>query len=673
MTNDFNYKELDNLTEEEKKYALKILEELSKNGSSKTYDNILYADYREIPVDIETFITDDRYLGRAWKDSTGKLKMYPYWMGVLKDLFPNNIDTSVNNLIESGARGLGKSEIAAGAVSLYLMYRVLCLKNPLEHFGLKPTEKICFAYMNIKLELAEDIGISKLQKTVQLSPWFMSKGSMSQRNGRPYWNPPEPIQIIIGSQSSDVIGQPIFFALFDEISFIRNMDIDRQKAIAIDMVDTALGGMKTRFIVGGKNPTLMTLASSKRSEKSFLEQHMKDKLKSEKENVIIVDEPVWKVKPKGTYSDETFKVALGNKFLQSQVISDDEDENTWLSKGYKILNVPIDFKANFIDDIDRALCDFAGISSSDISTYINGANLFETIHEEYQNPFMNDVLEIGNAKEDTAQYYNFFDLTKIQKEMMSKPLYVHLDMSISGDMTGIAGVWIKGKKVTTDGQPSKDLMFKLAFSVSIKAPKGRQISFEKNRNFIRWLKQSGFKVKGITSDTFQAYDLQQQLNAEGFNCDILSVDRVDSDHICKPYQYFRSTIYEKRIEMYNSKRLNEEITSLERNNSSGKIDHPPNGHKDVSDAVCGAVFNASKHAEEFAYDYGESLETIVDVSNQTNSEESVRQQISVDFEELLKQVQDPLKLNNSIKNTQLGFNRNDDYEDAFLIAQGIII
>jgi hypothetical protein len=57
-------------------------------------------------------------------------------------------------------------------------------------------------------------------------------------------------------------------------------------------------------------------------------------------------------------------------------------------------------------------------------------------------------------------------------------------MSVSGDMTGIAGVWITGKKVSIDDDPSKDLSFRLAFSVSVKAPKGRQISFEKNRKFV---------------------------------------------------------------------------------------------------------------------------------------------------------------------------------------------
>jgi len=35
--------------------------------------------------------------------------------------------------------------------------------------------------------------------------------------------------------------------------------------------------------------------------------------------------------------------------------------------------------------------------------------------------------------------------------MKKKPLFIHLDMSISGDKTGIAGVWIKGKKLSVEG------------------------------------------------------------------------------------------------------------------------------------------------------------------------------------------------------------------------------
>ena len=74
----YNFDELNNLSEEEKKLALSILEEFSKDGTSKVFEDLKYADYSEIPVDIETFITDDKYLGQAWKDANGKLKMYDF-------------------------------------------------------------------------------------------------------------------------------------------------------------------------------------------------------------------------------------------------------------------------------------------------------------------------------------------------------------------------------------------------------------------------------------------------------------------------------------------------------------------------------------------------------------------------------------------------------------------
>lgn len=661
----YNFDELNNLSEEERKIALEILEQFSKQGSSNIFNDLLYEDYNEIPVDIETFLDDNQYLGYAWHDAEGKSKLYPFWRERLKELFPDNLTTSVNTFIESGARGLGKSEIAV-AIACYLMYRIMCLKNPIEFFHLKPTEKICFAFMNIKLALAEEIGVSKFQNTVKLSPWFMARGTMEGRTNLK-WVPPDYINIIIGSQADDLIGLPIFFAFFDEISFIRNQDIDKQKEKAINMIDTAIGGMKTRFIYKGVNPTLLALASSKRSEKSFLEEHIKKKLKSEKENVLIVDKPVWEVKPKGTYKEQTFRIALGNKFLVSQVIPDEDATSVWRDKGYKIIEAPIDFKSNFLDDIERALCDYAGISSSEISKYISGVAVQEIKNLEMVNPFTKEILEIGNSQEDKLQYYDCFDLSKVPKTMRSRPLFVHMDMSISGDMTGIAGVWIKGKKPSTDENQSKDLFYTLAFSVSIKAPKGYQVSFEKNRNFIYWLKEQGFNVQGITTDTFQSYDTGQTLLAKGYKYSILSVDKVDTDHICKPYQNFKTTIYEKRLEIYDSQVLIDEIIDLERNINTGKVDHPDGGRKDVCDAVCGALFNASKHAEEFAFDYGETIETTINISQSSSVGAEHKKQVILQIEEEMKNLLDPISKHNQRIESQKPINENNQKNDAKFI------
>ena len=365
---------------------------------------------------------------------------------------------------------------------------------------------------------------------------------------------------------------------FDEISFIKNQDVEKQKKKAYDMLNTAVGGMKTRFVHKGKNPTFLALASSKRSDKSFLEEHMKKKLKSEKDNVYISDGPVWEVKPAGTYSDKTFRVAVGNKFLSSLVIPDEDDEEPYIKKGYKIIYPPIDFKADFIDDIDRALCDFAGISSSSISKYINAAVVQSLITTRIKNPFTQEILKIGDGEDDEAQYYNFFDLSKVDPALKTKPLYIHMDMSYTGDKTGISGVYIAGKKPSnSELTQANDLFFSAAFSVSIEAPKGRHISFAKNRNFIYWLKEQGFNIKGITTDTYQSYDTGEQLRMKGYPYHVLSVDRVDSSKICIPYQYFKSTIYEKRLELFEDDLLFREITDLERNIETGKVDHPDGG------------------------------------------------------------------------------------------------
>ncbi len=659
---------LENLSKEEREAVLSILKEYKDKGSSQQLNNILLEDWKELPVDILTFIKDDNYLGKAWKDPEGNFKLFPYWEKVLTKLFPTPYKTKVNNFIESGGRGLGKSEIAV-TCGLYMMYRLMCLKNPHSYFNLKVTEKFAFAFMNITKTLSENIGINKFQSTVQLSPWFLSRGELTQRNNLPYWNPPSYINIIIGSQPSHVIGQPILFAFFDEIDFIRNQDVEIQKERAKDMLDTAMGGMKTRFTNRGENPGLMILASSKRSDKSFLETHMRMSLENDPDNLIIVDEPTWNIRPASEYSGRKFNVALGNKFLASQVIPEsDNDLNYWRDKGYTILEVPIEYKSKFLEEIDRALADYAGIASSQLTKYISGERFNSCKSESIKNLFTRDIIEVGNSPTDSQQYYDYIDLNNLDTSMKSKPMFIHLDMSVSGDKTGIAGVWIKGKKKGAEGEPNDNsLIYQLAFSVSVKAPKGYQVSFEKNRKFIIWLREQGFSIKGITADTFQSYDTLQELKSRGFECDTLSVDRVDTQsHICKPYQYFKTTIYENRFILYkeNSALLTEEVINLERNSNSGKIDHPDNGRfgsKDISDAVCGAIFNASQHAEEFSYQYGDSVQTVVDFNLDTNNIDDILR----DFENDLKK-----KPENVAKYIDFGLSQP---ESVGLFNDGILI
>lgn len=53
---------------------------------------------------------------------------------------------------------------------LYLLYRMLCLKDPYTYYGLMPMDKITFSMLNVNIETAKGVGWSKLQNMVQASP-----------------------------------------------------------------------------------------------------------------------------------------------------------------------------------------------------------------------------------------------------------------------------------------------------------------------------------------------------------------------------------------------------------------------------------------------------------------------------------------------------------------------
>ncbi len=670
-----NLKELDNLSAEEKQEVLKILKQISNEGTSNDYSKLIYEDYEEVPLDVETFLRDPKYLGKGLINEEGKFTVFPYWLDTLKKIFPDPLKPAqYNTLALSGAIGLGKSFMAVLCM-LYELYRMLCLKDPYVYYGLQPIDKITFAVMNITLDASRGVAWDKMQQLLLSSEWFLAKGTV-RGTVNEEWSPSKNIELIAGSLSRHIIGRAVFSAFFDEISFQPNQDIAKQKEKAKTLVNTAAARMQSRFMKGDRNPTMLILASSKRTEQSYMETFIADKKKRDSKTTLVIDEPQWVIR-EDKNTKEKFKVAIGNKFLSSEVLPldiTDQELKMFRDRGFRILEVPMGYYENFVEDIDIALTDIAGISTTSSSRYISGPRLAAIKTSTIVNPFPSDILEIGNNPEDTNQYYDYFDLEHIDKTLLQYPLYIHLDMSISGDKTGIAGVWIKGKKPPVEGQPpSKELFFQPAFVVSIKAPKGYQISFEKNRQFIYWLKENGFNIKGVSFDSFQSADMKQQLAGKGFEVETISVDRV-KDGIVPPYQYLKNTIYEERLTLFENNLLTEELLALERDNGNGRVDHPEHGSKDSADALCGAVWNASQHGEEFDFEFGETLDTIIDVSK-TTSEQNQQKQVIVDFEEELKRVSNTFgqSLQQENKDPYMDFGFGKSTTDYSLFGDCLII
>lgn len=658
-TNQLDSELLSELTEEERSLVLKTLSDLSK-GNSKGYEELIYEDYDEIPVDVETFLYDKNYLGNGLINAEGKFTVFPYWVETLKKIFPNNIDTAYNTLILTGGIGLGKSFMAVLCIA-YLLHRMLCLKDPYLHYGLQPIDKITFSFINVTIDAAKGVGWDKIQQLFQSSPWFMSHGKVSGRS-EIIWTPDKRIELVVGSSNNVIIGRALYANFTDEVNFgSMTSDVEKIKAKQKHLISQVDARMQSRFMKGTYLPTLNIIASSKSSDQSFLDTYIEMKKKNESKTTLIIDEPQWVIRTDKD-SKEKFYVAVGNKFLASEVLPLNASEalaDEYRAKGYQLLKVPIGYYETFNDNVELALTDIAGISTTSALKYISGVRLNEIKTDNYTNLFNRDVIEVGTG--DDLQYSNFFDLSKVSAKDKGKPLYMHLDMSKTGDKTGIAGVWIDGKKPSSDGEASREAYYKAAFSVSIKAPKGYEISFEKNRNFVRWLKKQGFNIKAVSCDTYQSAQIQQQLRSDGFEVKTLSVDRLESvpgtnQKVCLPYAYFKTAIYEKRLILYNKcDLLTDEIIGLEKE-PDGHIEHPmggTQGSKDQVDALCGSIYSASLNIDDYSYNYGEDVTSILE--NNTTGEENIRQQVSVAFEQSLQDMFTPDSVKETYSEDQSNF------------------
>ena len=430
-------------------------------------------------------------------------------------------------------------------------------------------------------------------------------------NATPYHN------FLIDTKTSIIVSHNC--ALMDEISFSQGQDVNYTKSKIMDVYTNIRRRMESRFMVKGHNYGLMFLVSSKSTEMSFLDAYITDQVKKGYP-IYVVDQPLWVVKP-GAYSGKKFQVAVGNKYLPSRVINIDDPEkkkvqiDAYLKQGLRVIDVPVEHKQAFDQDIDKALQDIAGISTSVVTKAFSLQRIQKCISDTLENPFVTEVLTIG--MHDDLQLKDFFRPELIPDNMRGSPIFVHFDTSVKGDKTGISGVGIAGVKSVVrqvlkdlsvdhpdedesvyETVQSEELIYQQVFTVGIKAPSDSEISFEKSRQFIYYLSEEvGLNIKIISTDGFQSVDMRQIFQSKGYDVKYTSLDRSPDG-----YDGLKSAINDQRIillkgctECYN------ELSELEKDNFSGKYDHPIYGSKDESDSLAGAFQDASQYKDEYLY------------------------------------------------------------------------
>lgn len=502
--------------------------------------------------------------------------------------------------------GVGKSTVAVLTL-IYHLYRTMCMKNPQEFFGLAPGTKIEYAFLNNTLSSSYGVAYQAFQAFIQESPWFLKHGKITGRNYTEYV-PEKGFGFIVGSKPQHTLGRAIIGAVLDEVSFAPGQNVSYEKSRIMDTYTNIRRRMESRFMVQGKNYGLLFLVSSKATESSFLEAYIADQVRKGYP-IYVVDQPLWKVKP-AAYSGEMFKVAVGNKYVRSRVspvgLSRDQLDN-WIDAAKKsdlnVIDVPVEHRQAFDQNLDKALQDIAGISTSVVTKAFSVEKVMQCVSSKLHNPFSTDVVTIG--LNDSLKLQDFFLPSEIPNSILSAPTFIHLDASLTGDRTGLSGVAIVGTKeqvtYSTDIDEksiSEELLYQQVFTIGIQAPGDSEISLEKTRQFIYYLKDNiGLNIKCFSADGFQSRDTMQILSTKGYNTRYISLDRTPDG-----YDSLRSALYDKRMVLLQGcDLLIEELSELERDNMTRKYDHTAYSSKDSSDSLAGALLSASQYKDEYMF------------------------------------------------------------------------
>lgn len=584
---------LGSLTAEEQQWAIQMLREHMEKGASDTLAKMYSIDFVRQPVSIEQFITDPFYLGTSCEG------IYPVWRKELNHVFRSGSDTF--EWIFTGAIRGGKTWTAAVACT-YKLYVLSCTKNPQTYLGLgDPNTAIYFGIFSVRLSEAEETAFDYMKQFVDTSPYFRKYFPRNRKvNYRLEF--PHRIRVNFGSKELHALGRAMICVIIDEANFMKGGAIGDAYKLYYQVRARITGQYGYR----GHNPGLLCVISSRNTESDFLEKHI-ERFAGEV-GVHLSEYALWETKPSENYSGETFRVAVGNKYKRSRILKADEEN----PEDQDVIDVPVEHKDMFENNIEQAIRDLAGVPIYSISNYVQDrTKLVKCANAAWEHPFTVETLELDYLEMPRiSDWFKIRDVCKVVGSRYVPRLnpevmrFAHVDLALSGDAAGICVAHSAGLK--KDERVIKDefkysvstLEINIDFVLRIKAATGSEIDISAIREFFVYLRRNGFMFNKITYDGYQSASSIQDLMKVGLNADRQSVDR-NTD----AYDYLRDLLMEERVHMYKYEPFIEEAGQLQRiiKGRRSKIDHPPDGSKDVSDAVAGAVFLCAKDTATYPY------------------------------------------------------------------------
>jgi hypothetical protein len=629
------------MTVDEQEYALSCIEELVSTGKSSLLDQLNNIDYRIPFPTIQQFLDDDYYAGKKSKD------MFPLLRRDLIDIFEKDYE----EVILTGSIGWGKSWIASFGL-VYDFMKLLSMRDPHAYFRdygaqLATGSRIVMMNLSVTGAQAHDMLYMYVVNLLKDMPWFKENypNHNFKKDGLSFHS--QSVFFKCGSSSEfGAIGDNIIGGALDEANFMIGARRSRRAQMAGEMDQAAvlynqLSRRRTsRFMMrGGKLPCRFWLISSKQFPGDFLEKRIneinnaknaapqsgEDDIVNGKAdpgnttNVKIIDYSHWiprkSLSGGGPYSGKNFLLFIGTAEHRSRIVADDAskvDKGTIeVPPGCHLIEVPIEYKKHFVEKLHESIKDIAGFSITAINMFFDRVDdLDECVC----------VQELGDVHR--VHPYEFEETSVISPKLIKWELipttydrkrdiiasavnggtrrYCHIDLSQTGDATGVAIGHYGGHKLITEKVEVPDLVTNgtkfiditesraitiMDFMMKFLPPIGGRIDIDKVRLIVKTLAERlGWVLAEVTYDQYQSANSINAWNSEQIKSYVFSVDRTS-----KPYEEFRASVYQKRFSSYKYAPLKKDIGSLDYNSRTSKVDHRAGGSKDVSDPVAAVV------------------------------------------------------------------------------------
>jgi len=531
--------------------------------------------FEETPVDAKTFVESSDYLGQPSLSDT-QYEIVEAMSQIYKkadlELLMGDVEGSryydkytKNEIILQLGKGSGK-DFTSTVACAYIVYKLLCLKDPARYFGKPPGDAIDLINVAINAQQAKNVFFKGFKTKIERSPWFAGKYNAKVDS----IEFDKTITVYSGhSERESHEGLNLLLAVLDEISgFASEVGTGNEQGKTADNIYKAFRGtVDSRFPDLGK----VVLLSFPRYQGDFI---------SEKYESVIADKDIVHKSHKFIINpllDETPDNILQIEWEEDHIISYKFPgvwalkRPTWEVNPTRSID---DFKIAFYTDLGDAMMRFLCMP-----TYSSDAFFKQK-----------DKLEKCMTIRNPVDEFRRFDQGFVPDP--NKTYYIHADLAQRHDKCAVAiahvDKWVN-LQVIKDYEQVAPIV--VVDAVAWWEPKKEgAVNLSEVKNWIINLRRLGFNIGKVTFDRWQSYDIQQELKAVNINTDTVSVAK-------KHYEDLAMLIYEDRIVMPSIPLLLEELSELKimKNN---RVDHPRKSSKDLADAVCGAAFGAISYTSK---------------------------------------------------------------------------